>query len=977
MTRNIQQLPNNSGSTSIVEVATNTGFNAGDPVYFTNGDYKPPSGLTTPSSVNFGITANLPLTSGSIGGIISPAFSQTQQATSLKGGSRYRFASTLTNGNIVQVWINYSTSVAAYSPCFRIINTSGTVVVSPTTISSTYGNASYSCISVVALTGGGFAVAWSNDRGGTISTINYAIYTNTGTVTTTAQQDTSFSLGTSNVAVEMVALANGGFAIAAKNTSNQILLRSYNATGTGAYGLITSFTAISSSYQISFALTARSDNSVFVCDLTTTSAYSYALYNSSGGTIVGTTVFSIPNSLTSPYGSVDASVLSDGTTIVIAYSSYDGSGNTTSPAFRFLPTGNTISSNTLAIPVVNTYIYRPAYGCYSISVLGLSAGGFVIVFADGQGIFQYAFFNSSGTPLTATNSSGAVAYELTGAYLERGNKITLLETSGYVNVYFTSQTGNGYLSINQFGAQIDKTSYQPLPVSYISGTAYTFTGQTPGSVATSSITPNTVSYLASSTSTSLATSAIAEVVGPTTVNSSASDSIACCTLPNGQFVIAYRDSSYYVYANVYSTSGALLKSISVGQGYATSGYQGCVRVAPLSTSKFVVAWLIGGSTTSIGLSLYSTGYGLISRITLVNLYSGYTQALNFDVAGLQNDTYAISYPSGSTTTTAAVYDGTNTLVWSTTFSFDFRYISITSNSYGGFAIMGFYSSGGNSGYFTYNPLTSTSWQQTGANPGAFSQGTTQIILPQCCATPSGTYIFPIWQSTANTMFYLANDSYYLGAQYTVGGTGGIYQSGNSSSFSNTGVGLTGNGNALLATVQNASQFTITCIGNGVTYTTNGSIPTQGNTTTFSNQYVVFTGKSCLYSSGYGSQIRVTPSLGNNAVICWLDASSYPTFGIYTASNSNTAYILTSGVTPSSPVSIAPIPTSTTIGGILAGVAVTSATAGSTGQVAINGQAQLGSSYTSTASGAFDYTGNAVSGVRGTFNGKLVNLQGNT
>jgi hypothetical protein len=53
MTRAIQQLPNNSGTSSVVEVYTATGFNAGDPVYFQNGDYKNPANLPAPSSVSF------------------------------------------------------------------------------------------------------------------------------------------------------------------------------------------------------------------------------------------------------------------------------------------------------------------------------------------------------------------------------------------------------------------------------------------------------------------------------------------------------------------------------------------------------------------------------------------------------------------------------------------------------------------------------------------------------------------------------------------------------------------------------------------------------------------------------------------------------------------------------------------------------------------------------------------------------------
>jgi hypothetical protein len=69
--------------------------------------------------------------------------------------------------------------------------------------------------------------------------------------------------------------------------------------------------------------------------------------------------------------------------------------------------------------------------------------------------------------------------------------------------------------------------------------------------------------------------------------------------------------------------------------------------------------------------------------------------------------------------------------------------------------------------------------------------------------------------------------------------------------------------------------------------------------------------------------------------------------------------------------------SSVIGGVFSGVAATTATAGSTGQVIVNGAAQLNANYTSTSSGVVDHQGAGVNGIRGTFNGRLINMQGNT
>ena len=82
MTRSIQQLPNNVSSTQVVEVATTTGFNAGDAVYYKNGDYVSPtvtpSSFANPSgSLSFTASATVTAPSNYFGGnpAITPVFS--------------------------------------------------------------------------------------------------------------------------------------------------------------------------------------------------------------------------------------------------------------------------------------------------------------------------------------------------------------------------------------------------------------------------------------------------------------------------------------------------------------------------------------------------------------------------------------------------------------------------------------------------------------------------------------------------------------------------------------------------------------------------------------------------------------------------------------------------------------------------------------------------------------------------------------
>ena len=139
--------------------------------------------------------------------------------------------------------------------------------------------------------------------------------------------------------------------------------------------------------------------------------------------------------------------------------------------------------------------------------------------------------------------------------------------------------------------------------------------------------------------------------------------------------------------------------------------------------------------------------------------------------------------------------------------------------------------------------------------------------------------------------------------------------------------------------------------------------------------VGFTANTTTYQS-----YSITPSLGNNFVVTWLDANSFPNFAILNSLALTTSITTTAGVSQSNTTSIYPIAsTSTSVAPntVLAGVAATTAAAGSTGQLVINGLAQLNSSYPSGTSQAFDSTGQAIGGVKGIINGRIVNMQGNS
>jgi len=970
MSRSIQQLPNNSGTTSVTEVYTSTGFNAGDPVYFQNGDYKNPTNLTAPSTVNFSFANNAAIAPNSptgVGGIIAPSFTYADMQTGVGGGTARRFASVLTNGNIVQAWSMYNNAPTNNNRVhFRVITPTGTVVVAPTLVSATFVSANYACVSVVALVGGGFAVGWGNTSGGTSNVANYAIYDNAGTVVTAATQDTSLSFGSGGTycPLEMTALANGGFAIAVKTSGAIISLRSYSSTGVGAYAAITlGFT--SAANENSFALTSRSDSSVFICDRYDSTNYYYNIYNSGGTSITGLLSFSTPAGIGSGgyVGSPDASVLPDGTTIVIGY--YSANGTYGYPAIRLLPTGNTMGAEIIAIPLANSF-YSTNYSGQYLSVQALSSSNFILYFSDGYGNMQYAFYNSSGTCISGSNGTGAIPLQVNGGFCSANNRITLLESSGFVYAYWTAAKNN-QKPTQQVFCKISTTSYLVAPLLSVVGAPYTVTGQPTGASIPSTINPNSLSYYSTSSSSTVATNTPATLIGPTVASSSTVEAVANCVLTNGNFVLVWKNASgYAVFANVYSPSGGLISSISVGTG--ASGQYG-LRVCALSDGGFIVAYHT--SSTVLTLARYSSGYSFSSSTTItINTYS---VVYNFDIAGLPDGKCVVFYSFDGSSARVQVFSSSFTILQTVVVSGTPQGLAIANNSWGGFAIA-YFRQGSSGNAISYVPTGTNTWASVAAS--GLSSCDAYPKNPQLCATESGLYIFT--QSTSGYPSYgMWSDPGVASVSYTTAMSAWPFGSANApTTYPCMGIGLTGDGSVVIATSYNSTSLGI------------GSVPAQmtfssGQTVEYniagSNSIPMFSKNGYTTAVAYdiSAQPRVSSGAGSNAIISFIGANQYPNFIIINGACNSNVYSITAGVTPSALTPIAPVATSGVISGAFAGVAITSATAGSTGQLATNGQALLGASYTSTATGAFDSTGGAVSGLKGTFNGRSVNLQGNS
>jgi len=183
------------------------------------------------------------------------------------------------------------------------------------------------------------------------------------------------------------------------------------------------------------------------------------------------------------------------------------------------------------------------------------------------------------------------------------------------------------------------------------------------------------------------------------------------------------------------------------------------------------------------------------------------------------------------------------------------------------------------------------------------------------------------------------------------------------------MGLTGFGSATFAFLSSATVMTVYAV---VGQNTLSSSITNPSSTIYTGTVAFNATNPCL---------NITQGSGYTSFISWLDTNGYPTFAII----NSFPYVATTGTTinvttPAAGVSINPTNTSasTTIPNtVLAGVAATTAAAGTAGQLIINGPAQLNSSYPASGTGAFDYTGLPISGVKGIYSGRNITLQGNS
>ena len=986
MTRSIQQLPNTVSTTEIVEVPTTTGFNVGDVVYYQNGNYVSPN--VTPSafanpgtSLTFNINQNAPLPSY-IGGssAVTPTLGSTSASgVGFLGGSNNKSTAVLTNGNIVQVWEQYYGLTNPKAPYFQIVTSAGVQVVAPTAISTTYLMNVTANITVCALSGGGFAVLWINAAGGTAQKPCYAVYTNAGAVTTAATNDTTYSQTTADTQLPSIApLPNGGFVTLVKNTSGVIYYKIWTSTGTQTVAWTTTgITSITSAFlKIAPAIAVRSTSEFIVADITATTQIKYAIFTAAGATTVAATAIT-SNYITfasTVWGAIDATILTDGTTYVIALGGLNKvTGFSSEITYIPIPAGNTVGTE-LPIPTVNLNSNSVATNPPTfVSILGITGGGYVIAFNDSIGSIKYAFFNSSGVATSGTNLLGTLPLNIPNTYVSPFSKLTIIELTGAVNFYFTPDLVTNIPS-NVFTVQISESTFLPTYSSTIASVLGTLSSSNASSLSLANSTLTGFKYTLTNQETDLYTVSPTLSASPTLISNTACFATSSCTLTTGQIAIAYVTTGFIVYVNIYSNAGVFQQTLTIGGGYSVqANWVQNFKIVAMASGKFAI--IFPASLTTSTLSVYSSSFVATNTLTLTTATSGATN--NITIASLTGDNLVVAYANSGGQSRVTVYSNTLTSLYNNASLGSVNIeVSVVGNNYGGFVLM--YNTPATPQWtaIAFFQTATTTWSilTTGNNSSAIPSPTTTVNVNAQVLNYSGAGTYSLLVSNSATatsqIVYLYTD-YLTPLIVTTGVT-----TTTSASYVSCAIGQTAYGTNVFA-YDNASGSIQIFVGSPSLTQVNSSntamnFPSSGGQLTLSTV-------TPLGASGLGTFPSISPTSGYNCVISFINSNNLPAFLILNAYPFSGNYTITTSQLPNNYVQINPsVGLSGQIGGtLIAGVAATTASAGSTGQLVINGLAQLNSNYSTSNIQSFDFTGQGVDGVRGIVNGRTVNLQGNS
>lgn len=946
--------PNNPLTPVSAVVNSTAGFQAGDLVYNFGGDIGPVPGNYV-SSATFPVTANLPAYTQNVSfgpevaPIVTTGFAHRNSSNIAK----------LTNGNLVVCYVNINPiSSQPNYPAFKIVDENGTVVVAETVIgTSTYVAADAGSISVCALTGGGFAIAWY-ESGTTSTYVSYAIYSNTGSVVKSPATDTGGGTTQSDTWVQTFARPDGSWILAYGTSAPSLYYKVFSATGTQVYAWTNAGGNVARNYCFSFVV--RSDNSFVIFWLDGSSNVQYQVRSSTNTITTATTT--IASSSTNYAQAWGGATLLAGDICVVTYASGSTIKYATISAAGVASAGTAYSS--ISPPVSSGFYYAKPFT--------LADGNYLLIYFTYGSIqnsqyakmINYAVFNTSHTMVTASTQ---VLYSVC---MREMCFPGFAQTTNYIHMCYSpfpstaSLTGGSPGNATQINwLKFNPTTYQPVTTYGVTSTVATSSALPVSGYARSGSTPTKASFFSSTTGSSSATvtqttGASTFLVGQTSLNTSTSvNGLDTATLGDGTALVLYNDNGTIKLTRI-SSAGVVIATSSLATNAFSGGINpGGVKIAVLSGGNIACSYFGQPSgTNTLTTIILSSAYAVVTTIVInSNVNWPGTNNAGFDIAALTNNRFVLTY-FHTNGVYYRVYSSTGTVVVSdTSINSDAGVYALTcAGMQNGFYLAYYHSASGSLRYYIFMETSTNSFNTNGVS----QVGTTSRTLydMRAITSPNGTV----------NLVYANGNSTQLSVQlaWSTMNSGGVTTeiwTGNSPDV-NAGTGCT---------------QAITPYGDSITFTWASSSSITGYYQTASQGIsgasygFAITGLS-LQSSNTNAIFGACGLVGHNVLFLARDASGVLTYCVINPTTYVYPFSYTSGVTPSNTVPISP-----SAGFSLVGVSSTAAPANGQGTVVINGPAQLNSNYSaSTAGQSFNFQNPVTFGVAGTVSGRNVNLIGN-
>lgn len=927
MGRNSTNNDNSAVGAEFASVVSPNGFSTGDLVYrYSSGYGSIPNGSV--SFATFPVTANFQnltppvLTTGSLNILDNQS-----------GGFNDECADVLTNGNIV-IGFN-KLNATAQSAFFRIVDANNNVIVADTAVTTASANRtafSTSPVSVVALTGGGFAVVWISDTAASAFRLCLRIYDNTGTAVT-AVITVATALTPSYMYLRVASRPDGRFvAVVLDNAANQPYAAVFNANGTN-YSSFTQVVAQQTNQMPGLAV--FSDNTFLVVSGNNiNSTVNWSLFSALGAVTNTGSVTAVAN------GSVAMTKLS--TDVVAVFMNPSG----------FYFSTFTKSTLTFTTPIIlSGQPTNQAGGTNALSVFNIPGTDNVIV-THSSNSDSFGYTTLLYSVLNGTNGSvisGSNYYILSGlsAYSFSQN-VKFLNVGGYYRGFTRAGTNNtnssNFNGITCF-FDLDPVTYLPRSYNGVSGSAGTSSALPVNVYSKANSLPATAKFLATTSAEINATVTQGAVLLPQTVVESVTTyGLRVLRLSTGNFAVVYKTASQVKVA-LYNSAGVKQTTFIIGITDLTIA-QG-LSCCELQNGNIVIAWNDGVATSVIKWVILSSSFVSLYSGTVSNVYRNASSGAangGVSISALYNSSrWVMIYgnSSDSNFATATVFTSTGTILTGPTriVTTVFGDGAVCALPNGGFVALVINSVSTNYSLYFYRldsaGSTYTQLVNLSVGSGNYSLGTTLAISPVGIVSGHfGSQLFSSYVNSSSVNTY-----------------------GSASIISST----------LGATVAVTSLGTgLTCSWNAATTFMSMATPSFQNTsaTTFSVGTVI----PSVFATNTYMCPAMAPLYGPYMIMAVNNTSQYPTVAIIAPSSTTYYSGVIAGTTASSDVSLDP-----STGFSLIGVAASDCAAGGAGQVQTKGTAVLSSSYPTTTQ-TFDFTNPVTYGVKGTVSNRVITLE---